>query len=170
MKFLGKTDYNSKTGTGYRKLKKRQTGQKQQKDELRALMDDPQVRSWRAIMHAFKSILSELEKGLTQDNCSLSRFQILLLLYFDPRMPAVEIARNMSVTRGNISQFIRRMEEDRLVKSVIEEGRKRPVYSLTGKGKALFERLFPGHIERVKKMTPPLNEKTIRSLSQTPNP
>jgi len=74
------------------------------------------------------------------------------------------------VTRGNISQFIRRMEEDGLVKSVIEKGRKRPVYALTGKGKILFERLFPGHIERVKKMAPPLNEKTIRSLSQTPNP
>lgn len=136
-------------------------------ENLNKLLSDPKVKSWRAIMHSFKSILTDLEKGLSKNNCSLSRFQILFLLYFEPKQAAVELAKNMYVTRGNMSQFIKRMEKDKLIQSLIEPDSKRPVYCLTDKGKLLFEALLPGHIQRVKAKAPQLSSKTIKDLLAT---
>lgn len=115
-------------------------------------------------MTAFQVILSELEKGLLAEDCSVSRFQILFYLYFDGHLPAVEIARKLLVTRGNISMFLRRMEADLLIEKVIPRGQKRPLYTLTQKGVTFFENLLPPHIHRVKQLAPKLDEKTIKAL------
>ena len=131
---------------------------------LKSLLDIPEVKSWRALMTAFKVILSELEKNLTHEGCSVSRFQILFFLYFEGNLPAAEIARKLLVTRGNISMFLRRMEADLLIKKVIPPEQKRPLYTLTKNGTDFFEKLFPSHIKRVKQLAPRLDEKTIKLL------
>ncbi len=118
-------------------------------------------------MGAFKSILSLLERGLMAEGCSVSRFQILFNLYFDGELPATEIARKLVVTRGNITMFLRRMEADGLIKPVIPKGLKRPVFTLTTKGTAFFEKIFPAHIKRVRKLAPALKKDTIKLLRET---
>lgn len=133
------------------------------------LLEIPEVKSWRALMVAFKSIFSQLEKGLMAEGCSVSRFQILFNLYFDGEVPAVEIARKLVVTRGNISTFLRRMESDNLVKKRVPPGQKRPVYSLTERGISFFEAILPAHIERVRKFAPKLDAKTIGLLAEVSN-
>lgn len=131
---------------------------------MRSLLEYPEVKSWRALMMAFKTIFSELEKGLMAEGCSVSRFQILFYLYFEDALPAVEIARKLVVTRGNISTFLRRMESDELILKRVPKGQKRPLYSLTAKGTAFFEEIFPPHIRRVRSIAPILNQATIDRL------
>jgi len=137
-------------------------------DEFLNLLKEPEVQSWRALMFAFKAILTHLERGLTSEDCSLSRFQILFLLYFEGDTAAVEIAKKMSVTRGNISTFLKRMESDGLIRPQIPIGQKRPVYKLTKKGASLFEKIFPGHIARVKKYAPKFKKSAIQALRKVP--
>ncbi len=132
--------------------------------ELRALLEYSEVQSWRALMYAFKAIFTRLEKGLMTEGCSVSRFQILFYLYFEGELPAIAIARKLVVTRGNITMFLRRMESDGLIKPVIPPGQKRPVFALTKKGITLFERIFPPHIDRVRKFAPSLTQDTLRLL------
>lgn len=132
--------------------------------KMRSLLDYPEVKSWRALMTAFKTIFSELEKGLMAEGCSVSRFQILFYLYFEDAMAAVEIARRLVVTRGNISMFLRRMESDGLIQKRVPKGQKRPLYSLTTKGTSFFEEIFPPHIQRVRSLAPVLNQATIDRL------
>jgi len=115
-------------------------------------------------MSAFQAIFSELEKGLMAKGCSGSRFQILFYLYFEGDKPAVQIARKMLVTRGNISMFLRRMEADGLVRKKVAPVQKRPVYSLTAKGRVFFEGILPPHIERVREKAPKLDTRTIKLL------
>ncbi len=138
--------------------------QSQRHKELRTLLEYPEVRSWRTLMGAFKAIFTRLEKGLMAEDCSVSRFQILFYLYFEGDLPAIAIARKLVVTRGNITMFLRRMESDGLIKPIIPPGQKRPVFTLTKKGTTFFEKVFPPHIERVRKLAPALNQDTLRLL------
>lgn len=137
-----------------------------QKKELLDLFNSPEVQSWRALMDAFRFIFVQLEKGLMADNCSMSRFQILIILYTEGQLAAVEIARKLVVTRGNISTFLRRMESDGLVATTIPNGQKRPVYFLTKKGILLFEKIFPQHIERVHHYAPKLSPSVRDQLQE----
>ena len=136
----------------------------QRQRNLKDLLEHPTVQSWRALMAAFKAIFTQLEKGLMAEGCSVSRFQILFYLYFEGDLPAVEVARKLLVTRGNITMFLRRMESDGLVKPVIPSGQKRPLFTLTKKGSSLFERILPPHIERVCKLAPTLDQNALRQL------
>ncbi len=115
-------------------------------------------------MAAFKAVLTQLERALMAEGCSVSRFQILFYLYFEGDLPAVEIARKLLVTRGNITMFLRRMESDGLIKPIVPAGQKRPLFTLTKKGAVLFERILPPHIERVRKLAPTLDQNALRQL------
>lgn len=122
---------------------------------LKNLLEDPHVKSWRSLFTAFSSIFSYLEKGLKKDGISVSRFQILFLLYFDGPMNAIEIVKKMFVTRGNISTFLKRLEKDKYVKvSQKTTNKSRPYYELTARSKKVFENVLPKHIQRVKEKVP----------------
>lgn len=146
-------------------MKKIQITQKNHpKPELVKLLESPEVRSWRALMGAFKYIFAELERGLMKEDCSVSRFQILFYLYMEGPHSAVSIARKLLVTRGNISTFLKRMEQDGLIRPALPEGQKRPLFGLTEKGSQFFEKIFPRHIERVRGLAPALKLDMIRTL------
>lgn len=134
---------------------------------MRALLDDPQVQSWRAIMGAFQAVLVELEKGLMADGLHVSRFQILFYLYFEPPLSAAEIARKLLVTRGNISMFLRRLEKDKqIVVCPTSPSMQRPLYRLSEEAERQFEKTFPNHIKRVKKLVPALPKNILQSLQK----
>ncbi len=133
--------------------------------KLKTLLNKPEVATWRSVMHCFKTVFTYLEQGLVDDSCSVSRFEILFILYFEPKTSAVDLSRKMHVTRGNISTFLKRVENDQLVKKSIPEGRKRPVYELTPKGRHFFEKIFPEHIKRIQEICPTLSPATIKKLN-----
>lgn len=132
--------------------------------EVLKLLEYSEVQSWRALMYAFKGIFAVLERGLIAEGCSVSRFQILFYLYMEGELAAVDIARKLVVTRGNISMFLRRMESDGLVKPKISPGHKRSVYVLTRAGRSFFESIFPEHIKRVRSTAPKLPQDTVKAL------
>lgn len=135
------------------------------KQKLNGLLQIPEVKSWRAIMHAYTQIHRYLESELLKQNCSIPRFQIFFYLYFEGPLPSIELAQRLNVTRGNISTFIRRLEEDELVLINQANGRGgRQLVELSDKGLKQFEDFFPDHIKRVKSVMPSLNQKTIKDL------
>lgn len=134
-------------------------------NHLRRLFLEPEVKSWRQLMVAFQTIFTQLEKGMTSDGFSISRFQVLLMLYFEGPLSAVDISRRLLVTRGNMSMFLKRLMSDDLVCiSSQSKSKTRPLYSLTSLGNERFEDLFPRHIKRVKKLMPRLPAETLKVL------
>lgn len=136
---------------------------------LGKFMSDPKVKSWRSVMECYRHILNQLERKLIAEGCTVPRFSILFELYMSGSLPAVEIARRLYVTRGNISTFLKRMTDDSLVMPVTPAGQKRPVYVLTKEGMEYFEELLPAHIERVRLLAPLLDEDIMSKLLQTLN-
>jgi MarR family transcriptional regulator, 2-MHQ and catechol-resistance regulon repressor len=142
----------------------------ERKKKLEKLLHCKKVRTWRSLMVAFQTVYRELEKGLLADGCSMPRFQILLLLYFDAPLLPVEMAKRMFVTRGNISMFLKRVLSDGLIMVVTNEsGGRRAKYQLTEKGTKLFEWLFPRHIGRIKKLVPILPKAQVDRLLAIPS-
>lgn len=139
-------------------------GSQKQFNEMRDLLSYPEVQSWRAIMEAFTTIFSRLEKGLMAEGCTVSRFQVLFHLYFKGDLAATELANILFLTRGNISMLLKRMVADELIEQVFLKGQKRPVYCLTKKGLKLFEEIFPPHIERVRNLAPVLDAPALKKL------
>lgn len=134
-------------------------------NKMRKLLDEPSVRSWRAIMDVFITVRSELEQELMKEGFHLSRFQIFFHLYFYGPLAAAELARRLIVTRGNVSTFLKRLERDnQIMVCPSSPGVKRPLYRLTPKAEKTFEKMFPQHIERVKKRVPELPAPLIKSL------
>jgi len=132
---------------------------------MKELLMDPQVQSWRAIIGAFQSVLSELEKGLKGDGLHVSRFQILYYLYFEPPLSAAEIARKLLVTRGNISTFLKRLEKDnQIIVCPSSPSMQRPLYRLSKEAERQFEKIFPAHIKRVKTLVPVLPKSVIQAF------
>lgn len=136
---------------------------------LEALLSQREIQSWRALMAAFQAIYGTLENSLLkEEDCSVSRFQILFFLYFQGPLPAVDIARKLFVTRGNISMFLKRVREDGLVTvSKLTKSQKRPLFCLTAKGTNFFEEIFPRHVRRVRLLMPRLDRKTLKLLQDT---
>lgn len=139
--------------------------------KLQTLFELPEVESWRTLMAAFQSVYRELEHALLQEECSISRFQILLILHFFGPITASEIAKRLCVTRGNISMFLKRLKADGLVETV-DAGRdsKRPLLRLTNGGSELFRSLFPGHIRRICKLVPVFSPEMLEVLRRVAQP
>ena len=115
-------------------------------------------------MTACNAMTSYLETALSKEGCSLSRFQILFILHFHGPMKPTEIAKQMLVTRGNMTMFLRRMVKDRLVDKQKEPGKGWPLYRVSANGEAFFESIFPGHIVRVRAAMPVLDKRNIKKL------
>ncbi len=139
---------------------------------LRALLDDPQIESWRSLMAAFQAVYTRLESALrAEEQCSIPRFQIFFYLYFEGPLPASEIAKRLLVTRGNISTFLKRLESDGVIRPArADAAKKRPRLELTSRGATQFEQLFPRHIRRVKNLMPALPQGCLSLLHQIAKP
>ncbi|MBI4404084.1 MAG: MarR family transcriptional regulator [Deltaproteobacteria bacterium] len=151
----------------------RMKGKDNKYKKLQEVFRFTEVRSWVAILTASRAIYRELELGLLSDNCSMPRFQILLHLYFDGPLAAVEISDRLLVTRGNITMFLRRLITDGIIKRVFEKQssskrKARSKFLLTPKGRRLFERIFPKHIGRVRRFMPPLPSQALHILAGIP--
>lgn len=130
-----------------------------------ALLNDPQVKSWRAIMTAFKHVYTKLDSALMQEGFHIARFQIFYCLYFEGSQSAAALSKRLLVTRSNISTFLKRLEQDKLIQICpTSPSMKRPYYRLTTKAERLFEQIFPQHIQRVKKWVPTLPSPLLRAL------
>ena len=88
------------------------------KSKLTKLLKRPEVESWRTLMGTFQTVYRALEQALLREQCSISRFQILFLIYFYGPLSASDIAQKLCVTRGNISTFLNRLEADHLTISL----------------------------------------------------
>ena len=138
----------------------------QKLEEMKSLFSHPNVRSWLSIVKGYRTIYSHLESHISQYGCSMSRFQILLYFYFKGALAPVQIARQMHVSRPNITNFLKRLVEDGLVQAIEDpEGKsKRPRYRLTREGEKYFEKIFPLHIAEIQTSVAELPESVIEVL------
>ena len=149
------TNSDNRRKTGFDKLSNK---------KLEEYLKDDEVISWINIIDCFQTIFSKLETGLTDDGLNVSRFQVLFNLYFNGNLNANALSKKLLVTRGNMSQLLKRMESDELISLESITGKKSINLKLTKDGRRLFETIFPKHIKRVKTLIIPLSEATLSEI------
>lgn len=131
------------------------------------LLNKPKIKAWSEIFSTYRSVFSYLDAELQKKHCSISKFQILLSLYFTGPMTPVEISRKLSTSRANTTTFLRRISDDGLIGPTQERGTiKRPAYKLTKNGMKYFEEIFPQHILNVEKVLENFSKDTKETLNK----
>ncbi|MFT6070626.1 MAG: DNA-binding MarR family transcriptional regulator [Bacteriovoracaceae bacterium] len=139
-------------------------------ERVNNLLDTQKIRSWRALFNAFKFLSAEFESSLLELGCSVPRFQILLHLHTTGPHTPVTLSRLLKVSRANITTFLKRLQEDNLIKPTLENGsEKRPAYELTKTGIKFFEEVLPAHTGNVERLMTPFPEEFIKLLEEIPN-
>lgn len=77
-----------------------------------------------------------------------AQFDVIATLGNTPGMPTRELGEKTLITKGTLTGVVDRLESKRLVRRVASpsDGRSQTV-QLTKKGEALFEKVFPAHVE-----------------------
>lgn len=119
--------------------------------------DDLLVQTWAQMAYAYHRIIRRIEQGLAADGVSLAQFEILIRLHIDGAISPTALATRLLVTKGNISGLLNRMARAKLVRRQSDrEDRRAYKLLLTPRGRQLFARVFPKHIELIREITKPL--------------
>lgn len=136
-------------------------------EENKEVLKRPKIKAWSALFNTHRSIFAYLDAQLAKNGCSISKFQILLHLYFNGPMTPVQISRKLNVSRANTTTFLKRIMIDDLIVPTLEGGsQKRPAYQLTKQGANYFEKIFPLHIEEVDKVLLPFSKDFLAVLEK----
>ncbi|MEZ4744305.1 MAG: MarR family transcriptional regulator [Bdellovibrionota bacterium] len=132
--------------------------------EFEKILERPEIKTWRSILQTQKVIFSVLESNLQTIGFTLPRFQIMFHLYFEGAMSPSALADRLTVSRGNITAFLRRLLNDNVVQKTAGRSESRPKYILTLRGMHDFEKIFPQHVEKVSQLVTPMSEEALKQL------
>lgn len=136
-------------------------------NKVKKLLDSPEVVTWRSLFVTYRALFSHFESKLQEMGCTVPRLQILLHLYLDGPLSPVLLSKKMNVSRANMTTFIKRLSDEGLIKSTVENASdKRPAWELSAKGIKYFEDLIPNHIANVKKVVEPISDKSLKTLQR----
>ncbi|MFJ7995028.1 MarR family winged helix-turn-helix transcriptional regulator [Peribacillus frigoritolerans] len=96
---------------------------------------------WFRITRIYNQSIRESNQQLKKWNLSAAQFDILVQVGSHERLSQQELANKLFVTKGNITQLLRKMEELGLIKR--EQEWKTKYLSLTEQGKEFFHEVVP---------------------------
>jgi len=132
------------------------------------LLESPEVITWLSILLTTRQVCGFLESRLTSRGYTLPRFQIFFYLYFFGPRSASQLAKDLLVTRGNISSFLKRLIAENLIEKIPSpKHKKRKLSQLTGLARKEFEELLPEHIKRIREVVRPLDSACLEDLRVT---
>lgn len=99
------------------------------------------LKLWFRITRIYNQSIRESNQHLKKWNLSAAQFDILVQVGSHERLSQQELANKLFVTKGNITQLLRKMEELGLIKR--EQEWKTKYLSLTEEGKEFFHEVVP---------------------------
>ncbi|MFD4817795.1 MarR family winged helix-turn-helix transcriptional regulator [Peribacillus butanolivorans] len=96
---------------------------------------------WFRITRIYNQSIRESNQHLKKWNLSAAQFDILVQVGSHERLSQQELANKLFVTKGNITQLLRKMEELGLIKR--EQEWKTKYLALTEEGKEFFHEVVP---------------------------
>jgi DNA-binding MarR family transcriptional regulator len=117
-------------------------------------LDEPQQRSWRALVMGMTLLLDRLDADLRRSfEVSLAEYEILVRLSERPNreLRMAQLADALAHSRSRVTHTVKRMEDAGLVLrgSSAEDGRG-VVCRMTDQGFELLERMAPTHVNGVR--------------------
>ena len=117
---------------------------------------------WASDVVRRRSLSVLIDEGLT-----ISQFGVLDTIYHLGPQPQCDLGKGIFRSSGNITKVVDNLEKKELVRRVRKkEDRRYYLVNLTPKGKALFQRVLPLHIQFVDKELSKLSQREQETLSR----
>jgi len=117
-------------------------------------------RTVQAIERGVRPHLAECGLGLTE-------FAVLEVLYHKGALPLGEIRDRILVTGASTTYVVKKLEERGLMRRRTSAEDQRVIFGeLTAKGRALIDRVFPAHVDRLRQVMAGLSASEKRAASQ----
>ncbi len=120
------------------------------------------VLAWLRLARIYHKIDASSERLFRAQGLNTAQFDVLARVGAASGLTQQELADALLVTKGNISQLLRRMEQDGLI-ARRPAGRANRL-TLTERGRALFERVVPAQEALVARHLAPLTDDEQREL------
>lgn len=142
-------------------LRKREPGRDTDGDRIATLQ----------LVIALGRTVQALERGvrphLAECGLGLTEFAVLEVLYHKGALPLGEIRDRILVTGASTTYVVKKLEERRLMRRRTSAEDQRVVFGeLTPKGRALMDKVFPGHVDRLRHVTAGLSASEKREAAQ----
>ncbi len=101
----------------------------------------PALLAWLRLARVFQKVDTASARHIRQYDLSVAQFDVLAQIGAAEGISQQELAGSLLVTKGNVSQLLKRMEQQGLIRRC-HEGRTNCLY-LTPAGRSLFEQSVP---------------------------
>lgn len=128
---------------------------------------DKAVQAYVKLIRSAEALHVRVSRGLAIEGLTASQFSAMKVLRIHGALPQRDIAKYLLQSGGNITLVVDNLERDGLAQRVRDtEDRRIVMVTLTEKGEQLFDRIYPGHLDRIREAMSPLSEKQITEISE----
>jgi len=129
-----------------------------------------EIETYVKLIQTADCLHTTVSKPLSEHKLTASQFSTLKVLRRDGALPQKEIARRMLITAGNVTLIIDNLERQGFVARIRQEHDRRVInVCLTELGRRMFDRVYPGHIERIEKAMSALSPEKLQTLCELLN-
>jgi MarR family 2-MHQ and catechol resistance regulon transcriptional repressor len=126
---------------------------------------DRSMQTWIQLLRAYNKIRANEVAYITSFGITMNQFEVLEVLYHRGDLAVGAITKLIMSTPGNVTVVIRNLKRDGYITSFPDPSDKRAsILSLTEKGKALIEKVFPGHAKNFEGYFEALSDEETNTL------
>ncbi len=112
---------------------------------------DAKVRAYVRLIRTAEALHAEVSRGLALEGLTASQFSTLKVLRLQGALAQRDIAKYLLKSGGNVTMVVDNLEREGLVLRVRDTEDRRIVFvKLTTRGEELFDRVYPGHLARIR--------------------
>ena len=120
---------------------------------------ETRVQAYVRLVRASETLHQSVSRGLMLDGLTASQFSTLKVLRIHGALAQRDIAKYILKSCGNITVVVDNLEREGYVVRDRDTVDRRVVYiKLTAAGEELFDRIYPGHLERIREVMGPLSD------------
>ncbi len=126
---------------------------------------EPRIAAYVSLVRDGEALHSQVSRGLAEEGLTASQFSTLKVLKLHGALAQRDIAAHLLKSGGNITIVVDNLERDGLVKRIRDTEDRRIVFvRLTPKGEELFDRIYPPHLDRIRRVMGGLTERECDEL------
>jgi MarR family transcriptional regulator, 2-MHQ and catechol-resistance regulon repressor len=127
--------------------------------------EDTAVTAYVKLVRTAEALHATVSRGLAEVGLTASQFSTLKVLKLRGAIPQKDIATYLLKTGGNVTVVVDNLERVGLVvRNRDLDDRRLVLVSLSPEGEALFDRIYPAHLQRIKRAMQPLEKDGLESL------
>ena len=121
----------------------------------------------RNLVSAYQSFERYSAPDVKAMGLTTTQFDVIATLGNQPPMTCKELGEKTLVTKGTLTGVLERLEAKGILERKLNQGDGRSqIIGLTQKGQALFEKVFPAHLQHLEKAFSKLSEKELEEVSK----